>query len=81
MDPEPDPGGPKTCGSGRSGFGSGYATLLITKLVENDHVYATLNFDSVLVNFIKPLRLFKIKFHNKIPNPKSPKRLSKSVSS
>ncbi len=28
MDPDPDPGGPKTCGSGRSGFGSGSATLL-----------------------------------------------------
>ncbi len=29
MDPDPDPGGPKTCGSGgsRSGFGSGSATL------------------------------------------------------
>jgi hypothetical protein len=26
MDPDPDPGGPKTCGSGGSGFGS--ATLL-----------------------------------------------------
>jgi hypothetical protein len=26
MDPDPDPGGPKTCGSGGSGFGSG--TLL-----------------------------------------------------
>jgi hypothetical protein len=74
MDPDQDPGGPKTCGSGRSG--SGYATLLITKLVENDHVYATLNFDSILVNFIKPFRLFKIKFHHKIPNPKSPIRLS-----
>jgi hypothetical protein len=74
MDPDPDPGGPKTCGSGRSGFG--YATLLITKLVEND-VFATLNFESVLVNFIKPFRLFKIKFHHKIPKPKSPIRLVK----
>jgi hypothetical protein len=27
MDPDPDPGGPKTCGSGGSGFGSGFATL------------------------------------------------------
>jgi hypothetical protein len=27
MDPYPDPGGPKTCGSGGSGFGSEYATL------------------------------------------------------
>ena len=27
MDPDPDPGGPKTCGSG---FGSGSATLLVT---------------------------------------------------
>jgi hypothetical protein len=27
MDPDPDPGGPKTCGSGGSGFGSGSATL------------------------------------------------------
>ena len=27
MDPYPDPGGPKTCGSGGSGFGSGSATL------------------------------------------------------
>jgi hypothetical protein len=27
MDPDPDPGGPKTCGSG---FGSGSATLLCT---------------------------------------------------
>ncbi len=27
MDPDPDPGGPKTCGSGRSGFGSRSATL------------------------------------------------------
>jgi hypothetical protein len=26
MDPDPDPGGPKTCGSGESGFGS--ATLV-----------------------------------------------------
>jgi hypothetical protein len=30
MDPEPDPGGPKTCGSGGSGFGSGFATPLYT---------------------------------------------------
>jgi hypothetical protein len=28
MDPDPDPGGPKTCGSGGSGFGSGSATLI-----------------------------------------------------
>jgi hypothetical protein len=30
MDQDPDPGGPKTCGSGRSGsgFGSGSATLI-----------------------------------------------------
>ena len=30
MDPDPDTGGPKTCGSGgsESGFGSGSATLL-----------------------------------------------------
>ncbi len=27
MDPDPDPGGPKTCGYGGSGFGSGSATL------------------------------------------------------
>ncbi len=27
MDPDPDPRGPKTCGSGGSGFGSGSATL------------------------------------------------------
>jgi hypothetical protein len=27
VDPDPDPGGPKTCGSGGSGFGSGSATL------------------------------------------------------
>ncbi len=30
MDPDPDPGGPKTCGSG-SGFRSGSATLLIDR--------------------------------------------------
>jgi hypothetical protein len=29
MDQDPDPGGPKTCGSGGSGFGSGSATLLL----------------------------------------------------
>jgi hypothetical protein len=29
MDPDPDPGGPKKCGSG--GYGSGSATLLKTK--------------------------------------------------
>jgi hypothetical protein len=28
---EPDPGGPKTLGSGGSGFGSGYATLVTTE--------------------------------------------------
>jgi hypothetical protein len=27
---DPDPGGPETCGSGGSGFGSGSATLLFT---------------------------------------------------
>jgi hypothetical protein len=32
MDPDPDPGGPKTCGSGGSGFRSGYATLAQTFL-------------------------------------------------
>jgi hypothetical protein len=52
MDPDPDPGSPKTCGSG-------YATLLITKLVENDHVYPTLNFDSVLVNLSNHLDFSK----------------------
>ncbi len=31
MDPDSDPGGPKTCGSGGSGFGSGSATLLETE--------------------------------------------------
>ncbi len=31
MDPDPDPGGPKTCGSGRSGFESGSATLVSLK--------------------------------------------------
>jgi hypothetical protein len=30
MDPYPDPGGPKTCGSGRSGSGLGSATLYYT---------------------------------------------------
>ncbi len=29
MNPDLDPGGPKTCGSGRSGFGSGSATLVM----------------------------------------------------
>jgi hypothetical protein len=31
MDPDWDPGGPKTCGSGGSVFGSGSATLAKTK--------------------------------------------------
>ncbi len=30
MDPNPDPGGPKTCRSGGYGFGSGSATLVGT---------------------------------------------------
>jgi hypothetical protein len=37
MDPDSDPGGPKTCGSGGSGsgFGSGFATLLFYTLTLN----------------------------------------------
>ncbi len=31
MDPDTDPGGPKTCGSGGSGFVSGSATLIFAK--------------------------------------------------
>ncbi len=42
--PDPDPGGPKTCGSGRcgSGFGSGSATLVLTELTENVPIPASL---------------------------------------
>ena len=32
MDLDPDSGGPKTCGSGGSGFGSGSATMVDTKI-------------------------------------------------
>ena len=44
MDPDPDPGGPKTYGSDESGFGSVSATLVKTlwwfrvELRDHDHV-------------------------------------------
>ncbi len=40
MDPDTDPEGPKTCGSGgsRSGFGSGSATLKGTVEEERGHI-------------------------------------------
>ncbi len=42
VDPDPDPAGPKTCGSGESGpgFGSGSATLLRSRFLLISNLYS-----------------------------------------
>jgi hypothetical protein len=57
MNPEPDPGGPKICGSGGSGFGSGSGTLLFSRIDGSEIIMIS---DTTFHNSLDPDPIFHI---------------------